>query len=816
MEDCSKICMYVSNPIEESTPYLVFKRPYLNTQRPSAPEFYQAAYAAGTNYDAAPLNAPIVPNALWGESMATAATGGHAQVVTNTHNMHPSDRVMAYDATSTLDNNLVMLDSVLPVPAGDVRLFSTQNTSYARSLMLGPIAEEWTKVMMPMGDGGGHAFGYASCQWLKPCAATDYVGTACSATVAGVDYTGFCFQSDTGSLECGRLAALDDEYGNKPFVFDKTQGHHDDSVEPLTRYINNPTPQMIVPHNPGTGPSMRCPTGSPAKTRGVFVSKRPLIAGCMKTYDPNYNQFAEVHVPDYCSAYEKGDWKLGCMLPSAVNYDPTALQPGLCKFATLGCTDSNYLKYNPEATIDDGSCMPKILGCTVARTPYSGVNSSTPAYRSDNVGMIVRSQQGKFSIWQTGIQEEGPVIGVHDDDYTGISVINPVIPGANAMNSPRDCTPAIEGCMDSTMVNYNPKANYNSNTWCVPKVTGCMMPSEEMIAGADTWAPLKDGISMNYTYSATVNDVSACGIKRRGCMDSNKINYDPAATVADTCYEVTLACLNPVAVNYNCRARGDLRCDDLSPGTVHTQALCKYPGEPLDGVPYSPSPPAPLAPPGQTTRKVETVNMKLESSLSVDALAADMAAVGVSIVQGLKDTLGGSFSRAEMASVEIWLNQILPKPVCRKGAFVCANSDCSTFTTVPTCPEGQCTCPASSGRRLQTDELKTELETSFISDSAAGASNDAAALSAALTSTQAAGDIFLANVPAVANSITAVGEVTTETKTIVVDEKDDDDNAAVIGGAVAGAVVGLALIGGGAYFYMKKKKGTYAKTVVPA
>jgi len=799
----------------------VFKRPFLNTQRPSEPEFYQGAYSnaadAASKFSAAPVDAPIVPNAIWGASMASATTAGHAQVVTDTHNMHPSDRVMAYDATSTLDNNLVMLDSVLPVPAGDVRLFSTQNTSYARSLMLGPIAEEWKKVVMPMGDGGGHAFGYASCQWLKPCAATEYVGTACSATVAGVYYKGFCFQSDTGSLECGRLAALDDEYGNKPYIFDKTQGHHDDSVNPLTRYINNPTAEVIEPANPGPGPSMRCPTGSPAKTRGVFVSKRPLIAGCMKTHDPNFNKFAEVHVPDYCSAYEKGDWKLGCMLPSAVNYDPMALQPGLCKFATLGCTDSNYLKYNPEATIDDGSCMPKILGCTVARTPYSGVNASTPSYRSDNVGMIVRSQQGKFSIWKTGIQEEGPVIGVHDDDYTGISVINPVIPGANAMNSPRDCTPSIEGCMDSTMVNYNPKANYNSNTWCVPKVTGCMMPSEEMIAGADTWAVLKDGISINYTYSATVNDVSACGVKRRGCMDITKINYDPAATVADTCYDSIAACLNPVAVNYNCRALGDVPCPELTPGTVHKRVLCKYKGELPEGMPDSPSPPAPLAPAGQALVMVEEVSFKLPLSLSPAAITAEMGTMGPSIVDGLKSTMGDAFGAKQRETLELWLNQILPTPACRTGAFNCADEACATFTTSPSCPTGQCTCTSSSGRRLDSSDYQTEVELTFEVDDAASGAAAVSAIQAAAGTAGGAASTFLSGSTAAAAAVSGgVKDLETGSKIKVVDKKDESSDAAIIGGAVAGVLVGLMLIGGGFYYYQQKKKGAYAKTVVPA
>ena len=51
----------------------------------------------------------------------------------------------------------------------------------------------------------------------------------------------------------------------------------------------------------------------------------------------------------------------GCMDPASVNYNPEAtMDDGSCQYS--GCTDPQSESYNPQATIDDGSCQYK--GCT--------------------------------------------------------------------------------------------------------------------------------------------------------------------------------------------------------------------------------------------------------------------------------------------------------------------------------------------------------------------------------------------------------------------------------------------------------------------
>ena len=54
----------------------------------------------------------------------------------------------------------------------------------------------------------------------------------------------------------------------------------------------------------------------------------------------------------------------GCLDSSAINYNPNAnVDNGSCLFIVYGCTNSEAENFNPEATNDDGSCV--IYGCAI-------------------------------------------------------------------------------------------------------------------------------------------------------------------------------------------------------------------------------------------------------------------------------------------------------------------------------------------------------------------------------------------------------------------------------------------------------------------
>ena len=55
----------------------------------------------------------------------------------------------------------------------------------------------------------------------------------------------------------------------------------------------------------------------------------------------------------------------GCTDPTAFsNYNASAtLDDGSCIAIVNGCTDPTAFNYNPNANVDDGSCVPFIYGC---------------------------------------------------------------------------------------------------------------------------------------------------------------------------------------------------------------------------------------------------------------------------------------------------------------------------------------------------------------------------------------------------------------------------------------------------------------------
>merc|ERR1711988_742026 len=143
------------------------------------------------------------------------------------------------------------------------------------------------------------------------------------------------------------------------------------------------------------------------------------------------------------------DFRKGCMLPSAVNYDPTAKQVGMCKFSTKGCLSSTALNYNSLATVPDldKPCIEPLPGCTINVATYANVSSGTPAYKSGTYGSAATGSGG----WQYKRKHE-------EADYTGSAVVS-YNPAANVNSG---CIVAVEGCMDSSARNYDPLATVNS------------------------------------------------------------------------------------------------------------------------------------------------------------------------------------------------------------------------------------------------------------------------------------------------------------------------------------------------------------------
>jgi len=502
-----------------------------------------------------------------------------ARVVPNSEyatTSHPSDSHVAIVGATTTDH--VYLDTYTVIK-------TVANVTYVKT----PLVKSMADILSFAAK--GHFFGWGHCQYLDPCPGGSKVGQACNYKPAPYDtvHRGYCYESASGDLSCGRMWATNNVYFQDYKKLVETT-EFDTATSP---------PYTAKPH--------RCERGTPHHTGGhdpnaLSPTPRLLAAGCMVTGDASYDPLAEVHVPAYCS--QPVDYMKGCMFPGAVNHDPTAKQPGKCLYLLSGCTSSTALNYNSEAAIDDGSCVEPVYGCTIRgsettpTTAYYGVAANTPAFQSLYFGSAARSV-GEVA-WPT---------------YS--SVLN-YDSNANVLHN---CVLAVEGCMDSTAMNYDPDANVNSNVWCIPAIKGCMMPTrghgalEYDKAAVDNRNNYRDGLAHNFNAAATIHVPSMCIIERYGCPDSTAINYDPLATVRynvngyDLCRPRQVGCMNRLASNFNCSlpiAQTSGSCTDVFPKiSLHSSEVCVWWSSP------PPSPPPPSFPPRTSFNTVTQVEVTI-------------------------------------------------------------------------------------------------------------------------------------------------------------------------------------------------------------
>ncbi|MFQ6610495.1 MAG: FlgD immunoglobulin-like domain containing protein, partial [Fidelibacterota bacterium] len=99
----------------------------------------------------------------------------------------------------------------------------------------------------------------------------------------------------------------------------------------------------------------------------------------------------------------------GCTDPEALNYNPDAtIDDGSCIYDILGCTDPDALNYNPEATLDDGSCVyPNVLTFNIYRDGTM-VGSVEEQYTYSDMGL---EPSTTYCYTVTAILEDGTETG---------------------------------------------------------------------------------------------------------------------------------------------------------------------------------------------------------------------------------------------------------------------------------------------------------------------------------------------------------------------------------------------------------------------
>jgi hypothetical protein len=225
----------------------------------------------------------------------------------------------------------------------------------------------------------------------------------------------------------------------------------------------------------------------------------------------NYNSLANTN--DTCY------YMPGCTNSSYLEYYTQGYTAGIDDGSCLteaiwGCTDSTAFNYDITANIDNGGCVPVILGCMNELAFNFNPLANTP---DTCIPLIYGcTDPTMYNFCDTCNTDDG------------------------------SCEEYVFGCTDSTMFNFNPLANADNNS-CIPYIYGCTDPS-----------------MLNYNPDANTEDFS-CIPYVYGCMDSTALNYDSLANTDNgSCIEVVEGCMDQSAYNYNISAN------------VHDSISCLY------------------------------------------------------------------------------------------------------------------------------------------------------------------------------------------------------------------------------------------------
>ncbi len=282
----------------------------------------------------------------------------------------------------------------------------------------------------------------------------------------------------------------------------------------------------------------------------------------------------------------------------------------------IGCTDGNYLEFDPLALISDPSlCITEVVeGCINPNAfnfdPEANTMEMVPSCNHTLVltDWASNSWSGAFLILTQGDQYWGPFTLLSgQDEFTfdiELSTDLPVkaffyTPG-NAVNSANQCQfqllnpigdvaleggsnpftdpmipspymylgtplcgsvciPVVMGCLDTEAYNFNPEANTNDICYYYP---GCLNP----------------GYVEYYTQEFTpdIEPEGACQIIAVfGCTDIDALNYNEEANVDNEgCIAIVEGCTNPLAFNYNEAANiDDNSCEPIVEGCTDPTAF---------------------------------------------------------------------------------------------------------------------------------------------------------------------------------------------------------------------------------------------------
>jgi ligand-binding SRPBCC domain-containing protein len=207
----------------------------------------------------------------------------------------------------------------------------------------------------------------------------------------------------------------------------------------------------------------------------------------------------------------------------------------VCSSDLEGCTDSDYVEYNSQATIDNGSCSTlKVQGCTNAA--YLEYNSNANTNDGSCVTLIFEgctdeayTEFNPYANTDNGSCSTLKVQGCTDDAYLEYN--------SNANTNDGSCvTLIVEGCTDDGYSEFNPDANVDNGSCLTLVVEGCT-----------------DDAYLEYISNANTNDGSCLTLIVEGCTDDGYEEFIPDANVDNgSCLLlIVLGCTDVSSSNYN-------------------------------------------------------------------------------------------------------------------------------------------------------------------------------------------------------------------------------------------------------------------------
>ena len=273
-----------------------------------------------------------------------------------------------------------------------------------------------------------------------------------------------------------------------------------------------------------------------------------------------------------------------------------------------GCTSSIACNYNPDATIDDGSCdFDSCVGCTdetacnydetatlpndLCEYPDEGFNCDGSCIDSNDNGTCDSEEiagctdPDGCNYDETATLDdgscEGPELAYQDCDGNCLNDAD----GDGVCDEEE-----IEGCTTEGACNYDIYATDDDGTCEYESCAGC---TDEGACNYDADATIlddsceyescagcTDAEACNYDADATILDDSCDYESCAGCTEDGACNYDETATIDDgSCeYDSCAGCTDATACNYDatatiadddaCEFPGD-ECDDEDPTTIN-------------------------------------------------------------------------------------------------------------------------------------------------------------------------------------------------------------------------------------------------------